>query len=148
MRRALRPVAAVVALLAAGTAGCGAGDGGEVAGVGVSLEVRHTEPLRAGAAVRWSLVLRNDTPRPLTLRFGSGQDGDVVLRQGGAERYRWSDGQAFTAVERALRVGAGESRTFAMEGTLDVPPGDYDAVATLATDQPVDPVEERVTVLA
>ena len=125
---------------------CGSG-GGSDAGVGVSIEIRHTEPLRSQAPVRWSLVLRNDTPNRLDLEFPSGKDGDVVLSQGGAERYRWSTGRVFTTAVRELSMGPNETRTFALEDPkLPVPPGDYQLVATLAAAKEVPPVEKDVTV--
>ena len=129
------------------TAGCGGGGPDAGVGVGVSLELRHTEPLRAGAPVRWTLVLRNDRPRGLEVAFPTGRDGDVVLSRHGDVRYRWSDGRRFTSAARPLVVGPDETRTFALEGTLDVPPGDYDVVATLATDEAVPPAEATVSVV-
>ena len=147
MSHALRAAAAALATVAVlGAAGCGDGGGEMTAGVGVSLELRHTEPLRSGAPVRWTLVLRNDTPNQVDVRFGSGKDGDVVLRQAGEERYRWSRDRGFVSAVRDLRVGANETRTFAFEDTLAVPPGDYDLTATLATEKSVPPVTRPVTV--
>lgn len=136
-------MAVAVVLLAAGCGGGGSG-GGE--GGRVSLELRSTEPLRSGAPVRWTLVLHNDRPEPLEVEFPSGQDGDVVLRQGGAERYRWSAEQVFTEVVRPMTIGANESRTFAMEGDLTVPPGEYELEASLAAAVDVPPVKRTVTV--
>lgn len=147
MTRVVLAAAALATMVVLGTAGCGSDGNG--AGVGISLEVRHTEPLEAGAFVRWTLVLRNDTPNPQLLRFGSGKDGDMVLRQGGEEKYRWSKGRMFTTAVRDLRVGANETRTFAMEDpALDVGPGDYALTATIATDKAVPPLTEKVTVVA
>lgn len=143
--------AALAGMVIGPTAGCGPSDrgGGSAADVGVSLEMRHTEPLRSGAPVRWALVLRNDTPRRIDVRFPSAKDGDVSLRQGGKELYRWSTAVTFTDVVRDLRVGAGETRTFALEDPdLDVPAGDYDLVASLATEVAPPPAEQKVTVVA
>ena len=138
--------AALLAALA--LTACGGG-GGSDADIGVSLDVRHTEPLRSGEPVRWTLVLRNDNPNRLDLRFSSGKDGDVVLRQGGQERYRWSTGHLFTEALRELTVGPNETRTFALEDPeLAVPAGDYDLVATLASDKKVPAFERKVTVTA
>ena len=135
-------VSAGLALLAA----CGGGGGSE-AGVGVSVEVRHTEPLKSGTPVRWTLVLRNDTPNRLEVEFRSGKDGDVVLRQGSREAYRWSTGRVFTAALRKMTVGANESLTFPLEEPeLRVPPGQYRLEATVATSKKVPPAERTVTV--
>lgn len=138
--------AALVGLVA--LVACGGGSGSD-ADIGVSLELRHTEPLRAGSPVRWTLVLRNDNPNRLDLTFSSGKDGDVVLRQAGREHYRWSTGRFFTEALRKLSVGGNETRTFALEDPeFAVPPGDYELVATLASDTRVPPVETTVTVTA
>ncbi|MDP9387369.1 MAG: BsuPI-related putative proteinase inhibitor, partial [Actinomycetota bacterium] len=120
---------------------------GEVAaGEGVSLDLRHTEPLRSGAPVRWSLVLRNGAG-PLDLVFGSAKDGDVVLRQDGAERYRWSAERFFAQVVRTVPVGAGETATFVLEDdALRVAPGRYDLEASLAAGAAVPPLTRTVTV--
>ena len=141
------PVLRTAALLAAlALTACGGGDGSD-ANIGVSLDVRHTEPLRTGEPVRWTLVLRNDRPARLELTFPSGKDGDVVLRQGGTERYRWSADRFFTEGVRELSVGPNETRTFALEDPeFAVPAGDYDLVATLASDKKVPPFEKKVTV--
>ncbi|MGI8685927.1 MAG: BsuPI-related putative proteinase inhibitor [Acidimicrobiales bacterium] len=145
MSRALLVGLAVVGLLGPGAAGCGSDGDGDKAPLGASLEMRHSEPLRSGAPVRWTLVLRNDTPNRVAIRFPSGKDGDIVLRQAGEERYRWSAGRMFTTAVRDFRVGADETRTFAMEDTLAVPAGDYELVATLATEKAVAPVRATVT---
>lgn len=135
---------ALAGILAFGACG---GGGGSDAGVGVSIEVRHTEPLRSQAPVRWTLVLRNDTPNRLDMEFPSGKDGDVVLRQGAAERYRWSTDRMFTTAVREISMGPNETRTFALEDPkLPVPPGEYQLIATLAAGKKVPPVEEAVTV--
>ena len=143
-------MAAAVAVAVLGGAGaCGDGGGPDGAGVGVSLELRHTDPLRAGQPVRWTLVVRNDTPNRLDLEFPSGKDGDVVLRRGAEERYRWSIDRVFTAAVRRLVIGPNETRTFALEDeALDVVPGDYELVATLAADKTVPPVARAVTVVS
>ena len=150
MSAARRPgglATALVVLVAAMGAGACGGGGDSEAGVGVYLEVRHTEPLRSGAPVRWTLVLRNDTPNRLDVEFPSGKDGDVVLRQGGQGRYRWSDGRMFTTVVRPMSLGPNESLTFALEDErLGVPPGEYVLVATLAASKKVPPLERTVTV--
>ena len=140
----LRVAAVAVVVVMAG--GCGDSDSSDP-GVGVSLEMRHTEPLRSGAAVRWTLVLRNDRPSRLDLEFGSGKDGDVVLLQGDQERYRWSSGRFFTEAVRKLALGANETRTFALEDPkLAVAPGQYDLVASLASKEKIPPVTKKVNV--
>lgn len=117
------------------------------AGGGLSLTVRHPEPLRRGGAVTWTLEVRNDGTVPVTLVFPSGQHGDVVLRQAGGERYRWSRGRAFTQVLAEMPLRPGEARSFDLrEQRLDVAPGDYELVASM-TSRPAPPqVRETVAV--
>lgn len=144
-RRVLQGTWAAGAVLLALVA-CGGGDSGSPPGGGVHLEMRHSEPLRARGPVRWTLVVNNGTAGAKTLVFSSGQDGDVVLRQGGQERYRWSTGRAFTQAIRRVSVPAQGSTTFVLEEErLDVAPGEYEAVASLAADDP--PGEVRKTVV-
>jgi len=59
------------------------------------------EPLASGETVWWVFDVTNVTDRSIDLTFSSGQIGDVVLSQDGAEKYRWSEGKAFT---EAIRV--------------------------------------------
>jgi hypothetical protein len=104
------------------------------------------EPLQAGGPVSWSFSLTNVSDGAVGLTFQSGQDGDVVLSQGGQERYRWSAGRFFTQAVRTVELGPGETHHFALEDTLGVEPGAYDLVATVASDPSPAPVERTVTV--
>ncbi|MDQ3569383.1 MAG: BsuPI-related putative proteinase inhibitor [Actinomycetota bacterium] len=115
---------------------------------GLTLTLVHTEPLRARAPVTWTLQLRNRGPGPVTLTFSSGQQGDVALRQGGQERYRWSRGRAFTQVFAELALGPGEARSFELKDQrLGVEPGQYELVASL-TSQPAPPDVARTVTVA
>ncbi len=114
---------------------------------GLTLSLVHTEPLRARAPVTWTLQLRNGGPGPVTLTFSSGQQGDVVLRQGGQERYRWSRGRAFTQVFGEVPLGPGEARSFELEDQrLGVEPGQYELVASVRSQPPPPEVSRTVTV--
>ena len=115
---------------------------------GLTLSLVHTEPLRARAPVTWTLQVRNGGPVPVTLTFSSGQQGDVVLRQGGQERYRWSRGRAFTQVFAEMPLGPGQARSVELKDPrLAAGPGQYELVASLKS-QPAPPeVSRTVTVL-
>ncbi|HSH59129.1 MAG TPA: BsuPI-related putative proteinase inhibitor [Acidimicrobiales bacterium] len=114
---------------------------------GLSLTLSHSEPLRAKSPVTWTLGVRNAGPEPVTLTFSSGQRGDVVLLQGGAERYRWSMGKAFTQVFGEMTIGPGQVESFELkDDTLDVEPGQYELVASLKSQPSPTEVRQAVTV--
>ncbi len=115
---------------------------------GLFLALRHAEPLRAGSPVTWTLEVANRGPQAVTLEFGSGQRGDVVLRRGPEERYRWSRGRVFTQVLGEMPLGPGQVQSFTLsERALGVEPGPYELVATLLA-QPAPPeVRRSVTVV-
>lgn len=116
-------------------------------GEDLALTLAHPVPLRSGAAVTWTLTVENRRATPVTLVMGSGQDGDVVLRRGDQERYRWSVGRMFTQAVRELPVAAGRSRSFTLDGaTLDVEPGGYELEATLRSQPAPAAVREQVRV--
>ena len=146
---------AAVALVVLG--GCGDGGGGEAVGPdptpppeapapdrgGLSLTLRHTEPLRDRSPVTWTLEVRNGGTVPVELAFSSGQRGEVVLLQGSVERYRWSEGKVFAQALGQVSLPAGQSQSFDLrDQALDVEPGTYDLVATLAS-RPAPPEVRR-----
>lgn len=137
------------AALVVAVAACGEGGNGSPAeprSGGLVMSLRHTEPLRAGAPVTWTLLVHNDGNAPLTLDFPTGQEGEVVLRQDGQERYRWGRDRFFTQVIRAVRLEPGQDKPVTLQGTLEVPPGRYELVAFL-TSRPAPPeVRHSVTV--
>jgi len=91
-----------------------------------------SEPLRSGEVEWFAFDIRNETDTDVVLTFGSGQDGDVVLSQEGAERYRWSEGILFTEAVREITVSPGQSHRVVLNDSLDVPPGMYDLKAWIA----------------
>jgi hypothetical protein len=113
---------------------------------GLALAVHHLEPLRSGAPVAWTLEVRNDGPRPVTLTFGTGKRGDVMLRQGPTEPYRWSRERVFTQALGQETLGPREARSYPLPDRLDVPPGRYELVATLASDPAPPELTKTVTV--
>jgi hypothetical protein len=135
----------VLALLV--LAACGTGSDGEEAAAGtLSLSVDHGE-LVAGDVPTFHLTVRNGTGDDVVLTFASGQSGDVVLSQGGDERWRWSAGLAFTQAIREEPLPAGAEATYELSGSpLAVPPGDYTLEATLTSDPAPPPVQTEANV--
>lgn len=155
MRRlaALAAIPLVVAVLLAASA-CGRGGEADNPVVlepnqekGLTLTLTHTEPLRAKAPVTWTLGVRNAGPEHVSLTFSSGQRGDVVLLQGGAERYRWGMGKAFTQAFAEMSLAPGQGESFELkDDTLGVEPGQYEMVASLKSQPSPDEVRQAVTV--
>jgi hypothetical protein len=144
----MRPLLALVALMAV-AAGCGSGDGGDKgARGGVVLDLRFSpDPLRSGQPATWLLAATNQGTAPATLTFPSGQDGDVVLEQGGREAYRWSGGKFFTQAVRPVTIDPGATQTFTLEEErLAVDPGSYELLATLRAEPAPAPVRRDVPV--
>lgn len=139
-------------LLAAALAGCDRGGSHASGGVsssenGLSLSVGFDGPLRTGHPVTWALELQNRGRAPITLRFPSGKEGDVVLLRGSAEVYRWSANRLFSQALREENLAAGGQRTFRLEErSLGVPAGAYDLVAEVAADPSPGAVRRPVTV--
>jgi hypothetical protein len=148
----MRRLAALL-LLIAGLAGCDRGGSGSHGGAvsysgnGLSLTVSFHEPVRTGHPVTWALELENRSRESITLRFSSGKDGDVALRTGGREVYRWSAHRLFSQALRELPLAAGARHTFRLdEPRLDVPAGNYELVAEVAADPSAGAVHRPVTV--
>jgi hypothetical protein len=76
--------------------------------------------------------------RPTSLVFGTSQDADVALLSGTQEVWRWSADRAFTQVMRTVEYLPGHHMFTLTADLVGVPPGDYTAVATLAS-QPAPP---------
>lgn len=105
------------------------------------------DPLEAGEAVKWGLILVNERDEPVAMSFGSAQEGDVVLFDDGTEVYRWSDDRAFAQAIREERLEPGGRLEAALvEERLDVEPGAYTLRAEIAADPAPPPVETRVEV--
>lgn len=89
------------------------------------------EPLLGGQAVWWVFEVANVGDTPLDLTFSSGQMGEVVLSQNGAEKYRWGAGKVFVENASVDTLEAGKSITFVLSDTLQVAAGRYDLTATV-----------------
>ncbi len=90
-----------------------------------------SEPLTAGATVWWAFDVQNVGSEPLDLTFSSGQRADVVLSQDGEEKYRWSEGKAFTEAIETFTGSPGEVFPIVLNDEFAVEPGEYDLVATV-----------------
>jgi hypothetical protein len=55
----------------------------------------------------------------------------VTLERGAGERYRWSEGRMFAQVVAERRLDPAARWTIELDGTLDVEPGDYEAVGVV-----------------
>lgn len=112
----------------------------------LELRVQLRETLETGR-IRWALTVANRGERAVTLVYPTAQDGDLVLRADGEVAYRWSEGRVFAQQQRCQLIGAGQNYQFTLRGTdLDVDPGDYELVASLAAEPTPEPARIDVTV--
>ncbi len=113
----------------------------------LELRVQLRETLETGR-IRWALTVANRGERAVTLVYPTAQDGDLVLREDGEVAYRWSEGRVFAQQQRCQLIGAGQDYQFSLRGTdLDVDPGDYELVASLAAEPAPEPARIDVTVV-
>jgi len=113
----------------------------------LDLRVQLGVTLETGR-VRWGLAVTNRGDAPVTLVYPTSQDGDVVLRRDGAVAYRWSAGQAFAEGVRCQVLGAAQQYRVELGGVpLDVEPGDYTLVASLAASPTPAPARVEVTIV-
>jgi Intracellular proteinase inhibitor len=99
---------------------------------GMDARVRFSpvsEPLRAGDTVWWAFDIASSGDAVQEVTFSSGRRADVALLQGGVEKYRWSEGKAFTEAIEKVMLEPGRSLSIVLNDTLVVSPGDYDLVA-------------------
>jgi plastocyanin len=98
------------------------------------LRVRFSpvsEPVKSGDTVWWAFDVTNEGSTSDTITFGSGQRAEVVLTQGGVEKYRWSAGKSFTQAVEEVTVQSGKTWSVAMNDTLSLAPGVYDMTANI-----------------
>jgi hypothetical protein len=145
----------VLAAVAVVGAACGDGGGreelggGGASGGGMALVVAYEpDPPVTGAAVTWSLAVRNNGAEAVTLTFPSGKRGDVVLEdERRQEVYRWSADRFFTEAVHREEIGPGGEVVYRLEEpALSVGPGEYDLVATLAAEPEVGPDRQRLRI--
>jgi Intracellular proteinase inhibitor len=89
------------------------------------------EPPVSGDTVWWVFDVTNLTGGPLDLTFASGQTGEVVLSQGGVEKYRWSEGKVFIESINVTTVEPGATVAYVFNDVVEVAPGVYDLTATV-----------------
>ena len=114
----------------------------------VELRVQLGAALETGR-VRWALTVDNRGDDAVTLVYPTSQDGDVVLRAVGddAVAYRWSADQSFAQGERCQVIGAAQQYRVELGGVpLDVEPGEYTLVASLAAAPTPAPARVEVTI--
>jgi hypothetical protein len=90
------------------------------------------EPLTSGETAWWVFDVTNLTEASIDVTFASGRLGDVVLSQGGGEKYRWSEGKTFTQATRVDTLLARGTTPYVFNDILQVAPGEYELTATIA----------------
>ena len=68
-----------------------------------------------GETVVITLTLTNDTNTVQTYEFGTSQRYDVIIRRGGREIWRWSDGRVFAQMLGSETLQPGESRVYTVD---------------------------------
>lgn len=91
-----------------------------------------SEPQLLDGIVWWVFEVTNTSGAAFDLTFPSGQMGDLVFSQGGAEKYRWSIDKTFLQSVQVHTLQPGASMTFVLTDTLVLAPGVYDVKATVA----------------
>ena len=66
-----------------------------------------TAPLVSGNSEWFAFDLRNVADQPLELTFATSQETEVVLSQGGVEKYRWSSDTSFTQSIKTVALQPG-----------------------------------------
>lgn len=90
-----------------------------------------------GDAVAFELTVENADAGSLDLAFRSGMLADFAVLDGDVEVWRWSEGRMFTQALQTRSLDPGETKTVEAEWP-DPDPGDYEVVATLASDPGVE----------
>lgn len=97
-----------------------------------SVRVRFSPasaPVFSGDTVWWAFEVTNTGAQALELVFSSGQRGEVVVSQGGAEKYRWSAGKAFTEAIESVRLEPGRAWGVVLNDVLPLESGEYEIAA-------------------
>ena len=80
--------------------------------------------------VALEFTVKNVGDDPVDLWFPTACEADFAVLEGGAERWRWSEGRLFAQVVTEARLEVGE--TVSYDGEWREPrPGEYTAVASL-----------------
>ena len=159
-RRLVRPLAVALVVVAAACGSGGdeatttAGGDGPSGCVGGTTEAPPALRLDLASGldvspgpVTWELALTNESDDEVTVEFPSNQFGDVVIRSGGDEVYRWSMGLVFAESIVTQPVAAGETFVFQLGATeLTVAPGRYELEASLTGFPVPEPLVCEITV--
>lgn len=97
-------------------------------------KVRFSVPagaLVSGEVAWWVFDVSNLTTSTIDVTFASGQRCEVVLSQGGAEKYRWSKDKAFTQAIMTDTIEPGGTKPYVFNDMVRVQPGDYDLTASV-----------------
>lgn len=141
-----RWLVALTVLAATAACGDGGGDGDVEAERALALDVDASR-LVTGAPVDWRFVVTNQANAPVVQRIPSGQDAELLLRDGEEVVYRWSTGRVFTQAVREITLAPGEVRRFTLaEEALDVAAGVYELEASVTGEPAPPPVTRTVTV--
>ena len=90
-----------------------------------------TEQLVSGEVAWWVFDVSNLTTSALDVTFASGQMCEVVLSQGGVEKYRWSKDKAFAQVVMTDTIEPNATTPYVFNDIVEVPPGEYDLTASV-----------------
>ncbi|HTN80020.1 MAG TPA: BsuPI-related putative proteinase inhibitor [Acidimicrobiales bacterium] len=92
-------------------------------------------PLVSGKPAEFKVTVTNTTDAPVPLVFASSQQVDVLLSQGGTQKYDWAADRSFAQEIRCQTLDGGGSFSVQVSETnpLDVPPGDYTLTARSIT---------------
>jgi hypothetical protein len=86
----------------------------------------------SSSAVDFTFHVENTGSDPVELNFSSAQTHDVTVTSGGSEVWRFSEGKMFAQMMQSETLAGGDAVRY--EATWEDPdPGDYEAVAELAT---------------
>jgi len=105
------------------------------AGPGGKVRVRFavaSEPLAKSGTVWWLFDIANLTSASLDLVFATGQRGEVVLRTGGQEVYRWSKGKLFTQAVQVVSLNPGDLFSIVLNDIYALGAGDYELEAQVS----------------
>jgi hypothetical protein len=112
---------------------------------GVVLTIDPTSPLVQGS-VSWIITATNDGNLPVELVFPSGQDAEIVIRQGAKVVYRWSDGQMFTQAVRCQVLLPHQRAEYFLGGLIRLEPGEYELEASVKAQPSPRPLSLDLTV--
>lgn len=144
----IRAIGVVVgALVFAACVSGGAPISGQARNVGAVTMTLRIEPkrLKAGQTVRLHLNLVNNSGRPTTLKFASGQRYDFWVTRSGREVWRWSADRAFIQAEQIDELAGQSSQQYAESWQADEP-GRYIAHAKLLAEGYAGDLEGEVIV--